>query len=275
MTSLLAIMVIFFADILTPSDIRLHVLYVFPLAAIAIHCEHVVRTAAGALLSILCQLFTFHEHGLSAGSMATDLSVMLASMLLIIVLGRSVRASYLKLARLAERDPLTGLLNRRGFDSRADGEIARQARHGGVFSVIVLDLDGFKQLNDSLGHQGGDHALKVVADAIAGITRGSDIVGRLGGDEFVVLMPHTSAESGAKVCATLADDIAEKTMQAGCPTTASIGFVAFDRSPGSVSRALELADHAMYINKSERRMCRAPTYGAVERAAAVPSAPGP
>jgi diguanylate cyclase (GGDEF)-like protein len=97
--------------------------------------------------------------------------------------------------RYALRDPLTGLANRRALDERLGYEIARHARHGEPFTVLALDLDGFKAVNDRFGHDAGDELLCDAAAALVDVVRAQDTVVRLGGDEFCVLAPQTGAAS--------------------------------------------------------------------------------
>ncbi len=94
---------------------------------------------------------------------------------------------FLKLAML---DPLTGLHNRRFAQERLVAEMARSGRHGHPLTVLMIDLDGFKQINDRYGHWGGDLVLKEFAQRLCRAIRGSDLAIRLGGDEFVVLLPE-------------------------------------------------------------------------------------
>ena len=91
---------------------------------------------------------------------------------------------------MASRDPLTDALNRRAFDI----ELARCAASGLEAAVVLLDLDGFKEINDAHGHHAGDELLRQTADTIRGRLRRDDVLARLGGDEFVVLLPHTDVE---------------------------------------------------------------------------------
>ncbi len=105
------------------------------------------------------------------------------------------KAYYLAEARrVSERDPLTGVLNRRGLDRAIEREAARRARYGGDLSVVLADVDRFKAINDSFGHAAGDEVLKAVGAALAGAMRGADSLARYGGDEFLVLMPATGPE---------------------------------------------------------------------------------
>jgi diguanylate cyclase (GGDEF)-like protein len=109
------------------------------------------------------------------------------------VLGRQAD----RLERLSRTDPLTGLGNRRHVEERLAAELARARRHGRELSLLVLDLDGLKAVNDRHGHKAGDAALRRVAAAIAQSSRASDVAGRWGGDEFVVLAPDTASEDAA------------------------------------------------------------------------------
>jgi diguanylate cyclase (GGDEF)-like protein len=111
----------------------------------------------------------------------------------------SLRAMTRETVRLTERlrqqavtDALTGLLNRRGWTDAAQRELARAARSSGAAGLIMLDLDSLKQVNDSMGHDGGDRLLRETAERMRAALRQADILGRLGGDEFVALLPDAS-----------------------------------------------------------------------------------
>ena len=95
------------------------------------------------------------------------------------------------LERRATRDALTGLLNRDALDDGLRREFARARRQGSALSLLLIDVDNFKALNDRLGHLGGDHALRAIADSLRASVRETDLIYRQGGDEFAVLMPDT------------------------------------------------------------------------------------
>ena len=101
---------------------------------------------------------------------------------------RQVRDYASQVRKLALVDQLTGALNRRGFQSRASAELSRARRHGQEFTLIYLDLDGFKQVNDNLGHAAGDVVLRRAAISMGATLRGEDVLARVGGDEFVALL---------------------------------------------------------------------------------------
>jgi diguanylate cyclase (GGDEF)-like protein len=153
-----------------------------------------------------------------------------------------------ELEDLAIHDPLTRVLNARAFSERLTQELHRNRRYRRPVSLLYLDLDNFKILNDSRGHQTGDTVLRLVADAMRLAVRETDIVGRMGGDEFAVLMPETDG--------TLADAAAQRLaegIKGAFPTTpavtASIGVVSFDDTAATADEILRRADQAMYEAK--------------------------
>ena len=158
--------------------------------------------------------------------------------------------------RLARTDTLTGLLNRRAFSASLQAEIARSERHGWPLSVLLLDIDHFKSINDGHGHAAGDVVLAKVAASLLETSRNCDLVGRWGGEEFVVGLTSTSLEDarvGAERIrvALAALDIRSET-GARIPVTASVGVTAWE--PGDhLDPLIERADHAMYAAKSGGR----------------------
>jgi diguanylate cyclase (GGDEF)-like protein len=116
-----------------------------------------------------------------------------------------------ELARMSRTDHLTGTLNRRGFHERVEGELARADRTGEPVALVLVDLDGFKHVNDAHGHAAGDQLLCWVADVLRGGLRPSDAAGRLGGDEFALLLPGIDAEAGRDVAERLRMTLARRT----------------------------------------------------------------
>jgi len=245
-----ATLAIFAADLATAADIRLHVLYLFPLVAVALHCERL--QAAGLLLPvvIVLQILTFSRQANSLSAITTDTLLSTATALLSIGLARGMRSNHLHMQNLANRDALTELLNRRSFEILTDLEINRQRRHGGIFALAVIDIDDFKKLNDSRGHHYGDLALKAIARILTAHTRQSDSVARIGGDEFAVLMPNTDLDSASLLCRKLSQQISGSIDNAPLQMTASIGCACFEQAPASTSEALKQADQHMYQAKS-------------------------
>ena len=235
-------------DFAAPPDIRLHGLYVFPLAIAARYCSRLAWSIALLLLTSGLQFATYLLQLVAHPSLISDVAAPFATSVLILFLARAWRLSYLTAVRQAAIDPLTGIGNRRAFLADLNAEILRQRRSAGTFSLAVLDLDGFKELNDSKGHRAGDEALKLVAEVLRSRTRRSDSVGRIGGDEFGILMPDTDSECSSmlgELCAA----IARTTAAADCAVTTSIGCTTFSTPPEDPAAALQQADKLMYEAK--------------------------
>lgn len=253
--SIFAMTMVFITDSLLPANIRLHMLYIFPMAAIALHCEKISAIVVGLVLSTLFQLITFYIDEVPASSLITDAAIAFLASWLTIYMARAVRENHLIVANMATTDPLTGLNNRRSFENIADLEIDKQKRYGGIFSIVVIDLDGFKNLNDSRGHHTGDAALQLLAKILRVHTRHSDSIARLGGDEFAILMPNTLASDCTSLCQQLAVGVADEMSLAGFAITTSIGCTAFEQPPESLLVALQKADSAMYAAKAGGKNC--------------------
>jgi diguanylate cyclase (GGDEF)-like protein len=150
------------------------------------------------------------------------------------------------LTRLSMVDGLTDCLNRRGFEERFGAERARVERHGGSLSLLLLDLDGFKQVNDTLGHAAGDDLLRWVAATTDEAVRAHDVVGRLGGDEFVVLLSDCPADQVGL--------IAERTREAlAARTGVSLGTATLGPDGDDFDDLYRRADERLYAEKARRR----------------------
>jgi diguanylate cyclase (GGDEF)-like protein/PAS domain S-box-containing protein len=161
------------------------------------------------------------------------------------------------LHRLAEFDELTGLPNRRAFLATLKDHLASQRREDQRGALLVLDLDRFKELNDTLGHAVGDRLLVQAARAMEERLRATDFIGRLAGDEFAVLLPRADEAEAEQVAQALAERLREMalpTAQGISQVSASIGVVPLSGPAGaSVDRALQSADDAMYVAKAAGR----------------------
>jgi diguanylate cyclase (GGDEF)-like protein len=144
----------------------------------------------------------------------------------------------------ATRDPLTGLPNRREFDRLLTRELERSSRYGEIFSFAMLDVDRFKQLNDTHGHAAGDTLLRNAADTIEEACRVSDVAGRLGGDEFGLLLPQTNQFEAAALCERLRAEV-----EALADVSLSWGVAEYPTHGVTASTLSRAADAAMYASK--------------------------
>ncbi len=147
--------------------------------------------------------------------------------------------------KLARTDQLTGIANRRRFSEVADDEIRRSRRYHDPFTIIFLDIDNFKSVNDTLGHSEGDRLLLQVASTLTTVIRESDTVARLGGDEFSLLMPETDADSAVTVATKIHVGLKEQ-VEHHWPVTFSIGMVTYREAPTSTDEMIRVADRLMY-----------------------------
>jgi diguanylate cyclase (GGDEF)-like protein len=158
-----------------------------------------------------------------------------------------------ELQAAASHDPLTGVLNRRAFDGVLAREVERAGRDGLDLSLVIFDVDHFKQVNDRLGHAAGDDALRVVADTLGAQRRAGDVVGRLGGEEFGVLLPGTGAVAAGEVADAIAARLAELTAGEPLPLTVSAGVAQLGDEVATTDHLLVSADRALYAAKSAGR----------------------
>ncbi len=154
----------------------------------------------------------------------------------------------------ADTDPLTQLANRRGFDTRADRLLQACAISGAPASVLMIDIDHFKRVNDTHGHDGGDVVLCAVAASLTGHIRSADVLARFGGEEFAILMPGADLGSAADRAEALRVAIADLAVEVAPGTVVqvnvSIGVAAYD---GSLDETLQRADAALYVAKNTGR----------------------
>lgn len=161
-----------------------------------------------------------------------------------------------ELERLATTDSLTGLANRRAFRERITLELRRLDRYGGEACLMMMDLDHFKSVNDSYGHDAGDAVLREVSTRVSDQLRETDTFGRLGGEEFAVLAAGTSVDQGERLAERLLKSVRERPViwnGLEIPVTTSIGITALRAGDGSIDAALARADQALYASKNAGR----------------------
>jgi diguanylate cyclase (GGDEF)-like protein len=190
--------------------------------------------AAGAPFGLLCMRRFLLRHKVPMREdvrrdLATYAYLITSTTLVFTLLGRALGRYVDRLADLSSTDGLTGLLNPRAFYPRLEHEIERSRRSGASMTLLLLDLDHLKLLNDQRGHAAGDRALERIARAIRREMRSIDLGARLGGDEFALLAVGTDRGSAGIVADRLQKTIAgQMTEELGFPISASIGVVTFD-----------------------------------------------
>jgi len=173
----------------------------------------------------------------------------------VLVLLRQLRESHEALWALARRDELTGVGNYRALYERLASEIARHQRHHREFALILLDLDGFKAINERFGHLEGDRLLAEIGAALGDEVRGEDSVFRQGGDEFAVIVPEASAEEASEVAARLRARVASRGFgnDEARPVSAATGFAMYPADGATVEDLMGFADLDLFSAKRDGR----------------------
>lgn len=146
-------------------------------------------------------------------------------------------------------DHLTGLANRRRFERQLEREVTRTLRYGRPFCLLLLDIDHFKTVNDTFGHEAGDEAIQYLAKTLQAETRGIDLTARIGGEEFAVILPETDFEAGFDVAERLCRALRQTKIPTAGSITASFGVAEFPLCAATARELVAVADAAMYEAK--------------------------
>jgi diguanylate cyclase (GGDEF)-like protein len=173
----------------------------------------------------------------------------------IVLLVRRLRASHEALWALARRDELTGVGNYRALHERLAAEIARHQRHGREFALVLLDLDGFKEVNERYGHLEGDRLLAEIGSSLRKEVRGGDSVFRQGGDEFAVIVPEVGGEEADEVAKRLRGRVSQRGFGSDemRPVSAATGLALFPADGRTVEELLGVADGDLFAAKRSGR----------------------
>ncbi len=167
-----------------------------------------------------------------------------------------LQAANQALEVLSRTDRLTGLFNRGHFEEQLEKEYRRCHRSGASASLLMLDIDYFKPVNDTYGHQAGDAVLRALAELLLMTQRDTDVAGRYGGEEFAIILPDTTVEQAGVLAERVRSGLARLEIpheEVLLKITVSIGIAQFDTSLESAQRWMEVADQAMYQSKAQGR----------------------
>lgn len=239
-------------DAFAPLELSAHSLFLIPIVLVAWNVNAAWATGFAVVSGIAAVM-----GGIVFGHPYASITLLVVSALLRtgvyllvgLAIAKLMRRLYDRECALSRTDFLTGLPNRLAFYDVVGWELERQRRYGGPLSVIYLDCDNFKQINDALGHMVGDELLKTVAREIARNVRSTDLPARLGGDEYAVLLPETPGEAALGVAEALRRALTEAMKARGWGVTFSIGVAGFRSPVSGVDQLIEVADRAMYRAK--------------------------
>jgi diguanylate cyclase (GGDEF)-like protein len=251
---LFATLAVGYLDYLTDEQLSIYVLFV-PLVILA--AWHLGLTAA-AVLAFLCSLLWVIDDYFVPHKPAPDIAKYWAAVVRFIVFASlaypvvRLRASRQREHQLASYDVLTGLANRRLLFASGHQKLEVAKRLWRPITAIFLDCDGFKEVNDRLGHKIGDNVLRLVAQTLAAACQPGDLVARFGGDEFVVIS-GSDAQMGEATARRIFDSLSAAMREHGWAVTFSIGGVTFQKPPTSLDELLNAADDVMYTVKRTRK----------------------
>ena len=241
-------------DRLTGYELSISVFYLLPIAIAVWYASRNLGYIASAVSAASWMLVegttsqSYTRHWVLYWNTATRLLFFVVVAYLV----SELRLQLVRQRQLARTDDLTGLLNRTGFFERATPIISAAARYGDIIAIGYVDLDGFKKINDTLGHAQGDEVLRSVGRLLGRCRRESDVVARLGGDEFAVLLPNTTLAGARFYFANLHCVLRNEISQRGWSTLGiSIGAAVFDGNLPELSEAIRLADSVMYRAKKD------------------------
>jgi diguanylate cyclase (GGDEF)-like protein len=241
-------------DYQTHSEVVLSVFYLIPIVIAAWY----VHDSAGIGISMLCAAVAGYDSEIQSGvfsrtawiglwAMASRLAFFVFAAVLI---GR-LRRTMESIRHMAMTDSLTGTYNPRTFFDLLQKEMVRARRYKRPLSLLYLDLDNFKSVNDSFGHQTGNTVLETVAGVLIDSVRGTDLVARMGGDEFSVLLPETGEDAVRTTVARVQTILLQKARKERWPLTVSIGAVTYHCLNCTTDDVIRRADDLMYQVKRE------------------------
>lgn len=251
--SLIWILLSGLAHYLTGPKYEFHIAFLLPVIAV---CWY-VGIKAGFLTALLGAAVWMAvdwlavPHGADIGALLINDAVRLSVFAVVIVLVDRLKEAHEREFAMARIDLLTQLPNRRAFYEHGATEIERAQRYRHPLTVISLDLDDFKSVNDKDGHDAGDRVLRTVADILRKNIRSTDVAGRLGGDEFAILLPETGRDAAGAIAAKLQQQLAHTMRDGGWPVTASLGVATFMAPPESIDNMMKQSDTLMYSAKQQ------------------------
>ena len=245
------IMLIGWLDYATGVEIRLVPLYYLPISMAA----WILGRRGAVVSAILCAAawmvsnYMAGRHYSTTSVVAINLGMQTTSFVIVGLLIASLRRSYRRAEELSRTDSLTGLLNGRAFRDEAARVLAIARRHRHEVTLAYIDLDDFKAVNDTLGHERGDELLRATADLLRQTLRAGDVIARIGGDEFVVLLPETGPAGAQPLLERLRGSLVKSLSAGSRPVSASIGMMSLEDASVDLEILVQWADELMYTAK--------------------------
>ncbi len=238
-------------DYHTGPSISFSLLYILPVSALAWLNSRPVIIPVSIITALTWVIVDFESSRFpfSVVSYSWNFFSRIIVLMIIATLISTLRRTLLHTYHLSCRDSLTNALNYRGFNELAEYEIYRSTRSRKAMTLIYLDVDNFKAINDTLGHNVGDGLLLSIVDVMHRTTRKSDLVARLGGDEFAILLPDTGQEAAKSTATKIYKNLLDIKAGLAWPITISMGVLTCVEMPRTLDAMIGMADQLMYTIK--------------------------
>jgi diguanylate cyclase (GGDEF)-like protein len=254
-TSIVMVGILGIVDYLTGNEFSLSLFYLIPIALTAWYANRNL----GIFISILSSVTWLAAEVFSEAEYSHPIYYFWNTMigfgffLITAYLVSELYKTQQTMQNLARTDYITGTFNSRYFHELLGIELSRSSRYKRPFTLVYLDLDNFKQVNDKFGHSEGDKLIKFIADELKHQLRNTDIFARLGGDEFTILFPETGQLEAEVVMAKVHSHLTEQLCQKYPFVTFSAGAVTYVAAPNSTEEAIKIADELMYSVKNSTK----------------------
>ncbi len=244
-------MAIGYLDYIAGSELSFSIFYLLPLAL----CSWYTKPLVGWLYAVYSALIWFLADKLYGTAYSSEIILYWNSFVrfgffsIIVHLLGLVKSRLSEEEKLADTDPLTGLNNRRSFNELAQLEVERSKRYQELFTLVYLDLDNFKRVNDTQGHEEGDNLLVCVSDVLKNNTRKTDVLARFGGDEFGILLPHSNMKTARNTVEKIKQLLEREMKKNNWAVSFSIGMVTLEKPVDNIRELIKIADDIMYSVK--------------------------
>ncbi len=254
-TGTLLVMILGIVDYLTGNEFSFSLFYLIPITITAWY----INLPMGIFISILSAI-TWLIADFYAGEDYSHPIIYFWNTLIrfgfffvVTYLMSELRQTQKRIETLSRTDYITGLFNARHFHELLESELSRSKRYERSFTLVYLDLDNFKQVNDKFGHDEGDTLIRLIADNLKDLLRNTDIVARLGGDEFAILFPETGQQEAEVVMTKVYTHVQDQLRQKYPFLTFSAGAVTYIAMPNSSAETIKIADDLMYSVKNSTK----------------------
>ena len=237
-------------------------LYLLPIITSALTLGKLITLLEMALIAA-CYIFVGYSATndslfwiTNAGDFMTQLAPMLLVAYITTMLSADIRSALTRIKLISETDELTGIFNVRAFTSLADRTHKQSVRYSHAYSILMVDSDNLKSVNDAYGHEAGNRLLKLTVTCMQQGLRETDIFARYGGDEFVIMLPQTKADGALQVAERIRKSIAATPLETHgkeIATTVSIGIASFPTHGAELAVVMNCADQALYKSKKSGR----------------------